>query len=168
MSTVDELCDRVACVVEGSIVALDTPAAFKIARSQRGVRVQYRTDTGGLDTAEFGMGGLGADPAFHAALSNHHVETIHSRKAIDLVLDMGCYHSLPKRAKPIYVGELAAVLASGTPLVMWQGIRLRPGEIPAAFERDFVIESVHRKDSPIRRTVLRHTITGHWYQLRRR
>ncbi|MCC5582662.1 ABC transporter ATP-binding protein, partial [Microtetraspora sp. AC03309] len=35
MSTADELCDRVAFVVDGTIVALDSPAELKIARSQR-------------------------------------------------------------------------------------------------------------------------------------
>jgi fluoroquinolone transport system ATP-binding protein len=81
MSTADELCDRVAFVVDGSIVALDTPAELKIARSQRLVRVQYRSSDGSLGTAEFGMDGLSEDPGFHAVLRDHHVETIHSREA---------------------------------------------------------------------------------------
>ncbi len=81
MSTADELCDRVAFVVDGAIVALDTPAELKIARSQRRVRVQYRTDTASLDYAEFGMDGLADDPAFLEVLRNHHVETIHSCEA---------------------------------------------------------------------------------------
>ena len=81
MSTADELCDRVAFVVDGTIVALDTPAELKIARSQRRVRVEYRGDNGVLDTAEFPMDGLADDPAFHAVLQNRHVETIHSREA---------------------------------------------------------------------------------------
>ncbi len=81
MSTADELCDRVAFVVDGTIVALDTPAELKIARSQRRVRVEYRGDNGVLDTAEFPMDGLADDPAFHAVLRNRHVETIHSREA---------------------------------------------------------------------------------------
>ncbi|MCV7191965.1 ABC transporter ATP-binding protein [Mycolicibacterium brumae] len=81
MSTADELCDRVAFVVDGAIVALDSPTELKIARSQRRVRVQYRTHTGSLDTAEFTMDGLADDPAFHEILRNHHVETIHSREA---------------------------------------------------------------------------------------
>jgi fluoroquinolone transport system ATP-binding protein len=80
MATANELCDRVAFVVDGGIVALDTPTELKIARSQRLVRVEYRGD-GGLDTAEFGMDGLADDPEFHAVLRNHHVETIHSREA---------------------------------------------------------------------------------------
>lgn len=80
MSTADELCDRVAFVVDGAIVALDSPAELKIARSQRRVRVQYRT-SGGLATAEYGIDGLADDPEFHAVLRDHHVETIHSREA---------------------------------------------------------------------------------------
>ena len=60
--------------------------------------------------------------------------------------DMGCYHSLPDGAKLAYVAELASVMKSGAPLVKWEGIRIKPGEIPAAFNRDFVIESVQRKD----------------------
>ncbi|MCA2242906.1 MULTISPECIES: ABC transporter ATP-binding protein [Mycobacterium] len=81
MATADELCDRVAFVVDGAIVAMDTPAELKIARSRRLVRVEYRGDDGRLVTAEFGMDGLADDPAFHAALRDHHVETIHSREA---------------------------------------------------------------------------------------
>lgn len=81
MSTADELCDRVAFVVDGRIVTLDTPAELKIARSQRRVRVQYRGGNGHLDTAEFPMDGLADDPAFNAVLREHHIETIHSREA---------------------------------------------------------------------------------------
>ncbi len=81
MSTADELCDRVAFVVDGGIVALDTPTELKIARSQRRVRVEYRSDNGVLATAEFPMDALADDPAFHAVLRGHHVETIHSREA---------------------------------------------------------------------------------------
>lgn len=81
MVTADEHCDRVAFVVDGRIVAMDTPAELKIARSQRRVRVEYRGLNGGLDAAEFDMDGLAEDPAFHAVLRDHQVETIHSREA---------------------------------------------------------------------------------------
>ena len=81
MATADELCDRVAFVVDGEIVALDTPAELKIARGQRRVRVEYRGENGRLDTAEFPIDGLADDPAFHMLLRNHHVETIHSSEA---------------------------------------------------------------------------------------
>ncbi|ULE35685.1 ABC transporter ATP-binding protein [Mycobacterium sp. IDR2000157661] len=81
MATANELCDRVAFVVDGAIVALDTPAELRIARSQRKVRVEYRGDAGHLVAEEFAMDGLADDPAFHSVLRGHHVETIHSREA---------------------------------------------------------------------------------------
>ncbi len=81
MATADELCDRVAFVVDGRIVALDTPGELKIARSQRLVRVEYRGANGRLDTADFPMDGLADDPSFQALLRAHHVETIHSKEA---------------------------------------------------------------------------------------
>ena len=81
MATANELCDRVAFVVDGHIVALDTPTELKIARSQRLVRMEYRGENGRLETADFAMDGLADDPGFHAILREHHVETIHSREA---------------------------------------------------------------------------------------
>ncbi|OBB68772.1 ATP-binding protein [Mycolicibacterium monacense] len=81
MATANELCDRVAFVVEGRIVALDTPAELRIARGRRVVRVEYRSPRGELAEAEFAMDGLADDPAFHDVLRAHHVETIHSREA---------------------------------------------------------------------------------------
>jgi fluoroquinolone transport system ATP-binding protein len=81
MTTADELCDRVAFVVDGKIVAMDTPAELKIARSRRLVRVEYRGENGRLDNTEFPLDGLADDRAFHDLLRNHHVETLHSREA---------------------------------------------------------------------------------------
>ena len=81
MATADELCDRVAFVVDGRIVALDKPAELKIARSQRLVRVQYRGPRDTLQTADFRMDGLDQDREFHTVLRDHHVETIHSKEA---------------------------------------------------------------------------------------
>jgi fluoroquinolone transport system ATP-binding protein len=81
MTTADELCDRVAFVVDGKIVAMDAPAELKIARSQRVVRVEYRGESGRRSAAEFPMDGLADDAAFHAVLRNHDIETIHSREA---------------------------------------------------------------------------------------
>jgi fluoroquinolone transport system ATP-binding protein len=81
MATADELCDRVAFVVDGRIVALDKPAELKIARGQRLVQVQYRGPQGTLQTADFRMDGLAQDREFHTVLSDYHVETIHSKEA---------------------------------------------------------------------------------------
>ena len=81
MATADELCDRVGFVVDGTIVALDTPAELKIARSQRMVRVEYRSGDGGLEAAEFPIDTLADDSAFHALLRDRDIATIHSREA---------------------------------------------------------------------------------------
>ncbi|MBX9983566.1 ABC transporter ATP-binding protein [Mycobacterium gordonae] len=81
MKTADELCDRVAFVVDGEIVALDRPSELKIARSRRMLRVEYRSRAGDLRGAEFPMDTLADDPAFYAVLKEHRVETIHSREA---------------------------------------------------------------------------------------
>ncbi len=81
MATANELCDRIAFVVDGRIVAMDTPTELKIARSQRLVRVEYRDRNGCLAAADFPMDGLADDPAFEAVLRDHYVETIHSKEA---------------------------------------------------------------------------------------
>jgi len=89
-------------------------------------------------------------------------------RPITLALDMGGFHSMPNEAKPIYVAELAGLLEPGTPLMMWQGIRLKPGEIAKAFGGDFVIEGSKAKDFTIKRKMFHRSIAGHWYRLRRR
>ncbi len=81
MATANELCDRVAFVVDGEIAALDTPAELRIARSQRTVRVEYRGMDEGLATAEFPMDDLADNAAFRELLRRSHIETIHSREA---------------------------------------------------------------------------------------
>lgn len=86
----------------------------------------------------------------------------------DLAIDMGGYHSLPGAAKPVYVNELASLLDPGTPLLMWQGIGLKPGEIPEAFGRDFMVEGSKAKEFVIRRKMFSRKVAGQWYWLRRR
>ncbi len=87
---------------------------------------------------------------------------------IDLAIDMGGYHSLPQDAKPVYVAQLASLLRPGTPLLMWQGIGLKPDEIPDVFGRDFEIEGSNPKDFVLKRKFLRRRVEGHFYWLRRR
>ncbi|MBB6380549.1 fluoroquinolone transport system ATP-binding protein [Pseudonocardia eucalypti] len=80
MATADELCDRVAFVVDGGIAALDSPVEHKISRSRRSVRVTYRAD-GELRTAEFGLDALAGDEGFRALAARHHLEALHSQEA---------------------------------------------------------------------------------------
>lgn len=80
MATAEELCDRVAFVVDGRIAALDTPTEHKVRRSRRTVRVTYRTG-GQLEYKEFPLDGLADDDTFRALAREHHVEAMHSQEA---------------------------------------------------------------------------------------
>lgn len=80
MTTADQLCDRVAFVVDGDIAALDTPTEHKISRSRRTVRVTYR-DYGALSAKDFPIEGLADDPDFRTLLTTTTVEALHSQEA---------------------------------------------------------------------------------------
>jgi fluoroquinolone transport system ATP-binding protein len=80
MTVADDLCDRVAFIVDGRIVAVDNPAALKQAHGDPSVHVEYRDD-GALETASFDLPTLGADGDFQQLLASHDVERIHSAEA---------------------------------------------------------------------------------------
>jgi fluoroquinolone transport system ATP-binding protein len=80
MATAEELCDRVAFVVDGRIAALDTPTEHKVSRSRRTVRVTYRNG-GRLEQKDFPLDGLGDDETFRSLTREHHVEALHSQEA---------------------------------------------------------------------------------------
>jgi fluoroquinolone transport system ATP-binding protein len=77
MHAADELCDRVAFVVDGRIVALDSPRELRLARSVRRVRVDYRLD-GAAGSREFPLDGLADNGDFLALLRNAEVRAVHS------------------------------------------------------------------------------------------
>ena len=77
MVTADELCDRVAFLVDGQVVSVDAPRALRIAHGRRAVRLELRHDGRG-EAVEFPLIGLADNPAFLTALRSGHVETIHT------------------------------------------------------------------------------------------
>lgn len=79
----DELCDRVALIVDGEIRAVDAPRDLKLAHGKRRLRVEYRDDgeDGALRSREFALDGLGDDAGFLDLLRGHRVETLHSEEA---------------------------------------------------------------------------------------
>ncbi|CAM3824629.1 ABC transporter ATP-binding protein [Kibdelosporangium persicum] len=81
MATADQLCDRVAFVVDGRIAAMDSPRELKVARSQREVRVEYRNESESLTATDFPLDGLADNPDFLAVLRTERVETLHSQEA---------------------------------------------------------------------------------------
>jgi fluoroquinolone transport system ATP-binding protein len=85
MAVAEELCDRVAFMVEGRIVLIDTPRALKLRYGQRIVDVEHRdggTDGGStLATASFPLDEIADDPRFLQLLRSGSVETIHTRES---------------------------------------------------------------------------------------
>lgn len=80
MAAADELCDRVAFVVDGRIACVDAPGALKLRHGERTVRVGYLAD-GRPAHADFPLDGLADDAAFHRLLRERDVQTLHTREA---------------------------------------------------------------------------------------
>jgi len=77
MATADDVCDRVAFIYQGRLVAVDTPQALRLAHGRSSVAVEYAA--GGIARrAEFAGT---ADPALRDLLATGSVQTIHTREA---------------------------------------------------------------------------------------
>jgi fluoroquinolone transport system ATP-binding protein len=79
MALADELCDRVALIVDGQIAQIDAPRALRLKYGAPSLRVEYLN--GSLQTAEFPLEGLGRNAEFQRLLQETIVQTIHSREA---------------------------------------------------------------------------------------
>ena len=80
MNVADELCDRVAFMVDGQIVRIASPRALKIAEGIRSVRVEYH-ENGGTARRDFALDTLGSDADFAELLRSHTLETMHTQEA---------------------------------------------------------------------------------------
>lgn len=80
MTVADELCDRVAFIVDGSIPLIDSPRTLKIQKGERRVRVEYQTNQH-TEQSEFSLEGLGDNEEFLTLLRNQPIETIHTQEA---------------------------------------------------------------------------------------
>jgi fluoroquinolone transport system ATP-binding protein len=78
MHDAEQLCDRVAFIVEGEIKAMDSPENLKIKHSTRSVEVLFRHAT---HKEQFNLDGLGGNKSFLEKLKSHEIETIHSQEA---------------------------------------------------------------------------------------
>ncbi len=77
MVTADELCDRVAFLVEGAIVGLDSPRALRLVHGRKFVRLEIVGD-GTRTSREFPLEDLAENPEFLSILRAGHVETMHT------------------------------------------------------------------------------------------
>ncbi|MGH8791507.1 MAG: ABC transporter ATP-binding protein [Stackebrandtia sp.] len=79
MTTADELCDRVAFMLDGRISAIDAPRSLRLAHGHPRVVVEHRRD-GELRRAEFPLVNP-TDPDLVDLVRDAAVETIHTREA---------------------------------------------------------------------------------------
>jgi fluoroquinolone transport system ATP-binding protein len=77
MPTVEQVCDRVAFLDRGRIIATDSPRNLRIAHGTAAVAVEYRSD-GRLARVEFPAPD---DPRLLALLATGRVETVHTRES---------------------------------------------------------------------------------------
>jgi fluoroquinolone transport system ATP-binding protein len=77
MVTADELCDRVAFLVDGRIAAIDAPRQLRLSHGRRMVRIEA-VHRGAPVSQEFPLEGLAGNAAFLAALHADRIETMHT------------------------------------------------------------------------------------------
>jgi fluoroquinolone transport system ATP-binding protein len=80
MAIADELCDRVALIVDGRIQVIDSPRDLKLRYGQAHVRVDYRV-ADRIEQLQFPLPGLGDNLEFLNLLRTREVQTIHSLEA---------------------------------------------------------------------------------------
>ena len=79
MATADEICDRVAFLIDGHIALIDAPRELKVRYGERRVRVEYRLN-GELEGRDFPLEGLAENAAFLTALREPSLQTVHTQE----------------------------------------------------------------------------------------
>ena len=79
MTVADELCDRVAFLVDGAINLIAAPAELKHERGKRIVRVEYGVNSHRHNNV-YPLDGLGENAGFLDLLRKEHIQTIHTQE----------------------------------------------------------------------------------------
>jgi len=77
MSDIDQLCDRVAFIVEGELREMSTPRDLKIRYGKRSMTLEYK-ENGNTISKEFPMDGIGNNEEFLHLLQNKDIEMLPS------------------------------------------------------------------------------------------
>jgi fluoroquinolone transport system ATP-binding protein len=80
MTVANELCDRVAFIVDGGIKLVDAPKALTLRFGKPLVRVEFGLN-GALESHDFSLDGLADNQDFLALLRANHVRTMHTQEA---------------------------------------------------------------------------------------
>ncbi len=79
MATADEICDRVAFLLDGQIALIDAPRELKVRFGEKRVRVEYGVD-GTLEVRDFPLAGLAENEEFQNVLRKPSLQTIHTQE----------------------------------------------------------------------------------------
>lgn len=79
MTVADQLCDRVAFIVDGQINLIDSPRNLKLQYGRRDVAVEYGTN-GRAQVEEFPLQTLGDNERFLKLLRTQTIQTIHTQE----------------------------------------------------------------------------------------
>jgi fluoroquinolone transport system ATP-binding protein len=80
MADADELCDRLAFMVDGLLPVIETPENLKLKHGKKSVKLKYR-DNADTKSCEFQLKGLGENVEFLDLIKRTEVETIHTQEA---------------------------------------------------------------------------------------
>ncbi|WP_435924596.1 ABC transporter ATP-binding protein [Paenibacillus sp. DYY-L-2] len=80
MHAAEEICDRVAFIVDGQIKLIDSPRELKLREGKRSIRVEYR-DKAAIRHADYSLDGLGENEHFLKLMRENSIETIHSMES---------------------------------------------------------------------------------------
>ncbi len=80
MALADELCDRVAFIVDGQISLIDAPAALKKQYGRRALRVEYCNGGPDSQTREFELDNLAGNQGFWQIIENNRIESMHTQE----------------------------------------------------------------------------------------
>ena len=77
MGDVEELCDEVAFIASGKLLAIDSPKNLKMKYGNTNVRIDY-LDDGAAKQAEFPLEGIASNEQFFETLKTKRIVTIHT------------------------------------------------------------------------------------------
>ena len=80
MAVADELCDRVAFIVDGEIGLVESPHDLRLAHGERMITMEYSLE-GSQGRREFPLDGLGANAEFLDLLRDAAIHTLHTQEA---------------------------------------------------------------------------------------
>lgn len=80
MTAADEVCDKVAFIIDGQVNLIDSPRELKVKNGKKVVKVEYR-EKDDLKAREFELVDIGQNRGFLSLIKDKNIETIHTQEA---------------------------------------------------------------------------------------